>query len=114
MTQIVLSKNNKKLIVHSDDILYCEADGKYTRIVLTDESSYIKTQCLKQVESGLNHPGLCRVHRKYMINLRHLKEFRLNGENILILVNGQEIPLSIRRRASIMKTIKKYIDDDSM
>lgn len=112
MNKLILIKGRRKIITNACDILYCEADGKYTKIVLLNEEFFISGKCLKDIESAFQEDGVCRVHRKYAINLNYLKEYRLNGENCLILNNGTEIPISIRRITSIINSIRNFINGD--
>ncbi|HBS86424.1 MAG: hypothetical protein A2W91_19615 [Bacteroidetes bacterium GWF2_38_335] len=87
------------------DILYCVAEGNYTKIMMTDNSSYIVSKHLKKIEEQLPAPIFFRCHRSWIINLNHVKEMCRNQKHTLIMNNHEAIKLSVRNIAKFRKTI---------
>jgi len=48
-------KNGDFIIIDIDDIMYCEADGSYSRFYTKDHKTYITSNNLKKIETLLQH-----------------------------------------------------------
>lgn len=85
------------------DILWVEADNYYCKIV-TSEKEYLLSQTLKKFNEMLDGmPDWMRVHRSYMVNLRHIGEI---GE-IHLHIHGRKIPLSKTSREELLARLYK-------
>ena len=86
------------------DILYCQADSNYTKVVQKDGQSILTSQCLKHVLHRLSDNGLMRVHQSYAVPIRLIKIVKSKS---IELQNGKEIPLSrqYRKRLIALLTI---------
>ncbi len=71
------------------DILFIEAERNYCKIK-TVNSKYTLAVPLKAMEDKLPSPLFLRVHRSYMVNVKHIDEL---GDNFLI-INKQSIPIN--------------------
>jgi len=78
------------------DIIYIEADGKYSRINLIEESVFYK-KTMSTVEMMLQGKLFCKSHRSFIVNLDYIE--RHDGERIF-LKQGYEVPIG-----------KKYAED---
>lgn len=62
--------------VSLDSILFFEADGSYTKVILTDGKQITASKVLKHFEYTLNdHLSFYRCHKSYMVNISHIDEF---------------------------------------
>ncbi|MDR2009733.1 MAG: LytTR family transcriptional regulator [Bacteroidales bacterium] len=78
----------KQLLV--SDILFFEAENAYTRIITRNpKECYLSSQNLGKIESKLNFPCLCRVHRSYIVNLNYINAIVDNG----LKINQYYIPI---------------------
>lgn len=60
------------LIIDPKDLVYCEADGNYTHLILTDGKSEVVSFNLGHVEEQLKSRGFFRVSRSVLVNLDHI------------------------------------------
>ena len=88
-----------------DEILFCESDGNYTTIYLTNGKSIVVTQKLKQIEEKLKD-DFFRVHNTYVINLEKVSEY-LKHDGYVILTNKIKIPVSRQKKLYSWKNYKQ-------
>jgi len=84
-------------VLQCKDILYCKADGRYTRIFLHNGESYVIAKVLKKYEELLPDSCFFRIHKSHIVNLGFVKEFILNNGRTLILNDNTELIVSHRR-----------------
>jgi len=101
-SQIVVKTMNKLHFIDVDDILYCQAEGAYASI-RTKRDSVLASKNLKHFEEVLSERGFVRTHQSYLVNIAQIE---LLKHNVLILKDKTEIPISIRRKSSIVKLLK--------
>jgi len=89
-----------------NEIIYCKAEGNYTRIY-TKNNNFIVTKVLKFVEIILPKNIFLRIHKSYLINLNYVIGFK--HKNTIILEPNIELPIARRRKARILKKLSKYI-----
>lgn len=79
-------KMNKILL---EDILYIEANGAYSNIV-SKNKSYLLSLNLRNLETKICTDQLMRVHRSYIINIKHVDSIEENR----ISIHNHSIPIS--------------------
>jgi two-component system LytT family response regulator len=87
-------------------IVYCEANGNYTKIHLKSNKMLMLSKSLKHFESLLEHGDFFRAHRTFLVNLPHIKD--ISKEGIMTMSNDKEIVISIRNRKKAMDALKIY------
>ncbi|MCB0645495.1 MAG: response regulator transcription factor [Saprospiraceae bacterium] len=103
--KIVLKDAAGIYFVLIQDILYCEADGPYTRFCIKDDATIIVSKNLKEYEDLLLPYGFARCHHGYLVNLRKIKTIDRGDGNTIILENGSQIPVSYRKKEEILQLI---------
>lgn len=93
-------------VVPLSAIVYCEADGPYTNIHLTDRKICV-SRPLADYESLLSDDDFLRVHKSFIINLHHTVEYRRGEGGVVILTNGVEIDVSRRRKDIFLERTKE-------
>lgn len=58
-----------------DDILFFEADGSYTKIIMKSEQLLVSKKIKEFDELLTNDDRFYRTHRSYLINLRHIVRY---------------------------------------
>lgn len=106
--KIVLKDINKTYFVKTDDILYCEAEGIYTKFVLEDKSSILVSKNLKEYETLLEPLGFLRTHHSFLVNPYKIKLFDKTDGGTLVLENGIHIPVSQRKKDSVLKILEQH------
>ncbi len=94
-----LRKGNQILRIR--DILYCEADGPTTDImVIRGEKieKIIASRTLKDLETELPETLFCRTHHSYLVNMQYIERYERTGRNGLI-----HLPMGMRVSISVLK-----------
>jgi DNA-binding LytR/AlgR family response regulator len=60
------------LIIDPGDLIYCEADGNYTHLILTNGKSEMVSFNLGLVEKELEGKGFFRLNRSVLVNIDHV------------------------------------------
>ncbi len=99
-------KGAGKRLVRLETISFAQANGDYARIVC-DEGRYLLRAPLSQLERDWAGSGYVRVHRAYLVNLKHAVELRaqLNSTAVLVMRNGTEIPVARRHVAALRRRL---------
>lgn len=87
------------------DIVYCQADGNYTRIHLREGEPLLASRTLKEFEQLLSEAGFCRVHHGSLINLKHIHKYVKGEGGYLMLAGGHEVPVSRRRKEGLLRRL---------
>lgn len=85
------------------EIIYLQADGKYTRIKLEKET-ITSSKNLKIFETILPDSVFMRVHHSYLLNLSYIKKFQ-KDLSLLVLKDGTQIPVSKARKELLMNRL---------
>jgi Response regulator of the LytR/AlgR family len=89
-------KNNLKLMVTADSLLYIQADENYLKICYLDSdkiSDYSLRSSMKRVESLCEKNGLIRCHRSFYVNKLHVKVLQKDKNDTFALL---DVPSAIR------------------
>jgi two-component system, LytTR family, response regulator len=99
-------KGGGKRLVRLETISFAQANGDYARIVCDDGRFLLRTP-LSQLEKDWGNSGFARVHRAYLVNLKHAVELRaqLNGTAVLIMRDDTEIPVARRNVAALRRRL---------
>ncbi len=84
--KIKLNTHDGFIMVNPDEIVYCQADGSYSKIFLTNGNQELITIHLKLLEEKLPSDTFLRINRSTTINLDFLDRFNKNNK-IVTLVN---------------------------
>jgi DNA-binding LytR/AlgR family response regulator len=94
-------KSNGKLVrIRILDILYIEALKEYIRI-FTKEGNQVVYQTMQSMEEKLPSDLFFRIHRSYIIGLRHIKSIEGNS----VLVHKTQLPISRYIKEQFIKSI---------
>jgi DNA-binding LytR/AlgR family response regulator len=77
------------------DVAYAEAAGDYARLH-TAAGSHLVRAPLSTLAEEWAPAGFVRIHRSFLVNLRHIGELRFDGAHYTVLVAGHELPVSRR------------------
>ena len=103
--KIVLRDLDNLYLIELHKIIYCHADGCYTKFVLDDNSSIITSTNLKEYEDMLDSYGFVRCHHSFLVNLDHIARMSKVDGATLVLSQGTEIPISKRKKSLILDRI---------
>ncbi|HEX2122269.1 MAG TPA: LytTR family DNA-binding domain-containing protein, partial [Thermoanaerobaculia bacterium] len=95
-------KRDRILLVAVKDVDWIEAEGKYVRIHVRDQSSLIRDG-IAAVEARLDPRQFVRIHRSTIVNLHRIVELQrgFGGDYVVVLTTGARLTLSRRYRAHV-------------
>ena len=70
--KVKLNSRAGYMLIHPNDIVYCEADGNYTYLQMTNGTRELTTQNLGSLEELFAGSSFFRASRSYLVNLRYL------------------------------------------
>lgn len=99
------------IVLKLEDIVYCEAERSYTIFHLENKKTITVSRPLIDYDALLKDTTFLRIHKSFLINLLHVKEYVRGEGGSVILSDGTEIEVSRRKKdffISRMKTFYKY------
>jgi two-component system LytT family response regulator len=103
---IAIPSANKIDLVHIEDIVYVEADGRYSIFHLIDGTQKISSRNLGEYEKQLNPRLFFRVHHGYLVNLSMVTNINKLAGNYCELKNGKSIPIAKRRQEQLHRFLR--------
>jgi len=105
--KISLHTLDKIIIVSLDDIIRCESDSNNTIFYLQDGQKIFVTKTLKYFADMLKSYQFLRVHQSHLVNLQCISAFIKTDGGYLMLKNGENIPVSVRKKNEVMEILDR-------
>jgi two-component system LytT family response regulator len=103
--QIVLKDIDKTYFVKINDILFCEAEGAYTKFYLVGKQEILVSKNLRFYEELLD--GFIRTHHSCLVNPNKIKMFdKKTDSGTIILESGHAIPVSQRKKEFVIQYLE--------
>ncbi|MCS6973028.1 MAG: response regulator [Cyclobacteriaceae bacterium] len=107
-TRLAVSSVSGIDFIDLEQIVFFEASGSYTRIVLSSGDCVIASKPLGEFEQVLEHHTIFfRAHRSYLINLNQVQKFSTKEGEFILMKNQTEIPLSRYRKSEFDELMLK-------
>jgi DNA-binding LytR/AlgR family response regulator len=91
------SFGNVTRLIHTDDILFFQADSKYTRIVTKDSEAFVRTP-IRELVNGLDGEVFWQVHRGTIVNAHAVdRAVREEPEKLVLHIRGSSEKLAVSR-----------------
>ncbi len=100
--KIVLSMNEKKIVVNVSDIIFLKADNVYTEFYLNSSAKHVVSKPLKEYELLLSQSNFYKPHRSFIININSIKSY---------LKSSLEIEMNNGFRVNLSRDKKKEFED---
>ncbi len=103
---------NKKIVITTADgakffqiadIVRCQGYDGYTKIFFIDQQPLVSSFNIGQYVKMLDNEFFYQTHKSHLINLDFVEKYELDGR--LFLKNGDEIPVSRRRRKEFLERV---------
>lgn len=95
-------------VVRIADIIYCEAESSYTIFYLVNGQQVIASRTIVEYELLLQDCGFCRIHKSFLVNLAHVKEYQRGEGGTVIMTNKNEVEVSRRKREVFIAKMKEH------
>lgn len=106
-THLCIGSKHQGDYVLTSHIVYIKAEEAYSWIYLKDGSRYLSTKTIGYYERFFSDDPFYRIHRSYLINLKHLK-FYEPSYRLVHLCGELILPVSYRKNRLMSKEIEQY------
>jgi DNA-binding LytR/AlgR family response regulator len=93
--------------VSRDDVAYVEASGDYVRLHTAGQSPLVRVPLAALADSWEQH-GFLRIHRSFLVSLRHVEELRSDAGHWTVRVAGTELPVSRRHTRQLRDILVRW------
>jgi len=94
-------------ILKLDEIIYCEAQRSYTVFYLSAGKNIMVSKPLFDYDRLLAGTSFFRIHKSFLINLVHVKEYLRGDGGTVVMSNNMELEVSRRKKEQFLNTIKE-------
>lgn len=101
-SRIALSTQDKIHVVKISDIIRCESSVNYTTFYFDGGKKLLVTKTLKEFDDLLGEHNFIRVHQSHLVNAEFIKEFVKTDGGYLVMLDGSNVAVSSRKRATVM------------
>ena len=106
--KIIVMDKQECVFLKLDDIIYAEAKGAYTYIYLSNGKKMMVCKNIKTFSERLPESEFIRVHKSYIININSIDKYIKSDGGYLILENGDNIPVSVRKRKIVTEFVEQW------
>lgn len=103
---ILLPVNGGTQMLHPEEIMYIETQGRGCHIVLKNKECYTVMR-ISELEAELTNQGFVRCHQSFLVNMRFIRVVRTSE---LELMNGIHIPVSKHRIHEVRKQFFSWME----
>jgi two-component system LytT family response regulator len=105
--RIVVKTFDSIHLIPVKDILFCQSNNNYVTINLLCQKQIIASCTLKDFEEMLSESGFFRVHKSFLVNMKHVQRFDKAEGGSLFVEGGHQIPVSSRKREEIIEIFSR-------
>lgn len=105
--KIALHTLERLQIASLDDIIRCESSGNYTIFYFLNKQKLLVTKTLKEFDKLLEGHAFLRVHQSHLINLQHVDAFVKTEGGYILMKDGSQVSVSIRKRSSVLRVLEE-------
>jgi len=101
LDRIFLTANKKRYQIKLDEVIFAEASGNYTKIILENETISIREK-FSNVLDLLPKENFVRVHRSFLVSIQHIKQI----EGLKIILTDDVVPIGKSYKAALDERLK--------
>ena len=99
--------NDKTYFLKMNDIVYCEAEGSYTKFYVSNGEPILVSRNLRYYEELLEPASFFRTHHSCLVNPNKIKIYdRKTDCGTLILEGGYTVPVSQRKKDFVLALLE--------
>lgn len=95
-------------VIGIEEIIYCEANSNYTNFYFSNRPAICASKPIHEYETLLGDSNFVRIHKSFLVNLEHIKEYVRGEGGSVILSNGYEAEVSRRKKDILMTRMKEF------
>ncbi len=105
--KITIPSGNAYEIIFIKDIVRLEAQGGYTKFVLSNGRNIMVSFSMKHYEDLLPEKDFFRIHHQHLINLNHIVRVLKADSGYAVMSDNSQIEVSRRKRDEFLARINK-------
>lgn len=100
--------SGEKVKMHAvKDILYIEADGRYSVLTMNSDETYMTPRTLKEFEDYLDaDPNFIRISKSVIIRINAIKEYSKGYPCFVEILNGKLFEIPRRKKQEILEKFR--------
>jgi two-component system LytT family response regulator len=106
--QLCVASTKGFQIIKINDIVCCEAQNSYTIFHLFDNQQVVSSKPIGDYELLLQDACFVRIHKSWLVNMKHIKEYRKGEGGIVIMINNKELEVARRKKEHFITELKKF------
>ena len=95
------------IVLKLEEIIYCEAERSYTIFHIDGGKTVTVSRPLFDYDNLLKDTSFLRIHKSFLINLFHVKEYQRGEGGIVIMSDNAEIEVSRRKKDQFLLKVKE-------
>lgn len=92
-----------------NEIIYLKSNENKTILYQSDHSKTSVNENIDAIEQQLKNFPFLRTHHDYIVNLHHIVKISGQDMDLIILTNGNTLPVTEIKKAIIIEFLNKYI-----
>ena len=107
--KIILNSAEELIIIDLKSIVYVKSNGNYSQFYIDDKRMIMVSKSISHYESILPADDFCRVHKQFILNMKHITSFQKGRGGIAIMSNKDKIEVSARRKLAFLEHLENYV-----
>ena len=100
--KIALPQREGYEFIDVSSIIYCHAEGAYTKVFIADKKTMLISRTLGDVEELLPPEIFQRIHHSTLINITYVSQFLRTDGGYVVLKNGEKLSVSKAKKEMLM------------
>jgi two-component system, LytTR family, response regulator len=106
--RVALPSASGYTFVELGDVMYCESDSSYTKFYVVSGEMYLITKTLGDVEWMLSGGDFFRIHKQFLVNMRHVKTYIRGDGGYVVMPNKVQIPVSRVKKDEFTELFRRF------
>lgn len=108
LDRIALTTKDGLQFVQSKNIVYCEAESNYTKVVMSDGQKIVVAKTLKDLDETLAGNHFFRIHNSYLININHVVKFVREDGGYVEMLDKTQIGIARSKKDAFFQLFAKF------
>ena len=100
--KIALPQREGYEFIEISSIIYCQAEGAYTKVFINDKKPMLISRTLGDVEELLPPEIFQRIHHSTVVNVSYISQFLRTDGGYVVLKNGEKLSVSKAKKEMLM------------
>jgi len=100
--KIALPQREGYEFIDVSSIIYCQAEGAYTKVFIREKRQMLISRTLGDVEELLPPEIFQRIHHSTLINVTYVSQFLRSDGGYIVLKNGEKLSVSKAKKEMLM------------